>query len=220
MPTHVTSSSNVTGTISFTVSSGTDRFLLACGGTRDVGTFTSITFDGDPMTDYVTVDGVQNGTNRRNSNWRYMVAPAVKTADIVLTISAGNPILSASLFTDVDQSTPLAGVQTDFGTSNSVASVLTVPSTSGNLIVNSWMGEAGAPTHGAGQTQRTGVASGQRSVYVTTKAAADTSTDMSELNNGGGVVEWVHIAAEIAAPSGGGSFIPAFAAKANVLIGV
>lgn len=210
MPAHVTSSSTVTNTISFTVSAGTDRFLLACAGIRGQDdTFTSITFDGDALTDYVTVDGTENGTNRRHTNWRYLVAPEVKTADVVLTISGGNPILSASYFTDVDQAAPLDGVQTEHGISNSVASVLSVPSASGNLIVNSWMGEAGTPTHGAGQTQRTGIASGQRSVYVTTKAAADTSTDVSELNNGGGAVEWVHIAAQMKVPAAGGETVTA-----------
>lgn len=110
-------------TLSVTVASGTDRFLLAQIGMRGSATLTDLTFNGvSIVANSVGTVLAGLGNTGRRVYLVGLVAPTVGTFDLIATPSASAQILlAASTFTGVDQTTPTGPADTEAGTGSSTA---------------------------------------------------------------------------------------------------
>lgn len=131
------------------VSSGINRLLKVEVETESANAITGITYDGVALTHAVTAT---NGT-LRNEQW-YLIAPAVGTYDIVVTMSAPSYLTcGAETYVSVNQSSPIGVTQTATGSSLSPSLVLTTGTT--NSIVSDSLATGTLPivyTVGPGQT--------------------------------------------------------------------
>jgi hypothetical protein len=139
-PVVVTTSSATTGnvqagTLTWShVSSGLNRLLLVQVSTEEAATITGITFDGNALTQEVSVTDV--GNNLRSEEWS-LVAPPVGTYNIVVTMSAPAYITAgAESFVSVDQATPVGVTNTNAANSNTPGLILTTGNNN-SLVVDS-----------------------------------------------------------------------------------
>ena len=143
-------------TWSHTVGSGSNRFLVVGVSIRNAGnTVSGITYGGAAL----TFIGAQNNHDDavRTEMW-YRTAPAVGTANVVITLTGGAKMVGGAVtFFGVSQSAPLgtfvANNSTNTGTTD--PSVV-VTSAAGEMIVSalSTQGSAGTVTPLAGQAER------------------------------------------------------------------
>ena len=144
-------------TFSHTVPVMTDGILIvnATWNNRQLQTVASVTFDGDPLT---FIGQVTEDDDTRVEQWR-LLAPAAKTADVVITLTAtlatDEGICSAAMnFSGVDQTTPIGNIATASSSGSGTASV-NINSSVGELVLDGCGTEVdGGPlVVGPGQTQ-------------------------------------------------------------------
>lgn len=137
-------------TTSFTQAAGSNLVLVVKVGTEGGGpTHDSVTFDGVGMTKEVDL----SAQGRRVSIWT-LAAPNVTTANIVVTMSAAADVgMIATSWSDVDQATPASNSASN--SANSTNSTVTVPSVSGEVVLDAVNHDSSGmnPTVGAGQTE-------------------------------------------------------------------
>lgn len=193
-------------TLSFTVPSGDDRLLLVSSAQRaaitafSTGTFDGTSFLGNQVA--VIENTAASGNNQRHSKLWRVVAPPVKTADVVLNNSQEHAFCVVT-FTGVDQTTPLGTAATAQATGSS--SSVSPASDSGDLVYDHGSGNGADQAAGTGQNQEArGHASSNRTVAIcSTKAGAATSTTMSWTGLSGTGVGNSQIGVAIK-PAGGG----------------
>jgi uncharacterized repeat protein (TIGR01451 family) len=152
-----TSSTNANSnivTMQHTTGPGLDRILVV-----GVSVFSAnkpvagITYGGVPLAFLGAIDGGSGSNNRRAELW-YLVAPAVGTAPIVITMGGGSKVVvGAATYFGVDTLAPLSGFYSAEG-GGTTASV-SVPSGAGEVVVDciATKGAAISITPGAGQTE-------------------------------------------------------------------
>ncbi|MEZ5425132.1 MAG: carboxypeptidase-like regulatory domain-containing protein [Pyrinomonadaceae bacterium] len=156
-----TSQTTLTNTLNFTVPAGNNRVLLVIASDADSTDISSVSFGGTPMTqqaerqDGFAVDSIWTlplGTGASGTNANIVV---VSTG----TTPAVSTFIGAIAFTDVDQTTPVDGVQmANMITTENVGSTLNVTSEPGDLVFDIFDSFDDNPavesqTPGAGQTQ-------------------------------------------------------------------
>ena len=187
--TNSTTGSTTYTLASYAVPSGTDRVLVVVAHLQrsSDSTYTaSCTFNGGAMTEAVTQ--YQGGSSRgfRTYIW-YLIAPAVVTANIVVTSSAAlqGAIVSAVTLTDAHQSNVLGAIDGDVTTPiNSLGLTGTV---SGSMII------AAVTSHSGASPSWTWA----------------TATEDYDLNNGNDSAEVAGSVAHYSVPSGGNVTITA-----------
>jgi uncharacterized repeat protein (TIGR01451 family) len=141
-------------TIQHTTGPGLDRILVV-----GVSSFSAnkpvqgVTYGGVPLTFFGAQDGGGGSNNRRAELW-YLIAPAVGTAPIVVTVSGGSKVVvGAATYFGVDPLAPMSGFYSAQG-SGTTASV-SVASGAGELVVDciATKGAALSITPGASQTE-------------------------------------------------------------------
>lgn len=146
--TQASSASTTLLTYRHTVPSyGQDKLLLVSIALESNVTVTSVTFNGDGLTQANTT-----GTAPKAQLW-YRVAPDDGEHDIVITLASASPVASgATSFLYVDQSTPLGTVATDSG--NGTSSSVTVVGATGRLNIGMLAKDGGsADGPAAGETE-------------------------------------------------------------------
>jgi hypothetical protein len=140
---------------------GTNRILVVGVSIRNnagqVVNANGVTYAGTPLT---LVDSQNNGTSVRVELWQG-VAPAVGTANIVVTLSASARFVGGAVsFTGVDQTTPVD--VSSFASGSSTAPSVSVTTVSNNAWVVDVLATRLNPTAlvGAGQTSRWNASTG------------------------------------------------------------
>ncbi len=141
-------------TFSHTVNSGSNRILIVEVGIRQGGaneTVASITYGGQAL----TLAGTAELNTQADAEIWYLLAPAVGTANVVVTLNGGHPFVAgATDYFGVDQSTPLGTLAAATG-SNSTPSV-NVSSAPGQLVVDMVVAQGDSNSiavSGSGQVQ-------------------------------------------------------------------
>ncbi len=117
----------------FTVASQSDRVLIATYGSNDVGLASSITFNGDSLTNIAGADVTTGGSAA--SGIYYRIAPDIATGDVELTLfnTPRGGVCALSLF-GADQSSPIT--DSDETTGNTETSgTLTLTTVAGDYVV-------------------------------------------------------------------------------------
>lgn len=147
-----TANTSATPTWSHTVPSGLNRLLVVQVGLRAFRTVTSVTYNGVALTKLGAVQ-YSAGNFARAEIW-YLVAPAVGTANVVVTISGAEVVEAAALnFVNVNQTTPMSTMGSNTGLGGSSAAV-NITSQEGDLVLDMLVKEGGTLTPGTGQTSR------------------------------------------------------------------
>jgi hypothetical protein len=138
--------------------SGSDRFLVVGVSIRNQQSeaASSVTYAGTPLT---LVGARSNETSTRVEIWQ-LVAPAVGTDDVVVTLSASAKIVGGAIsLTGVDQTTPIATSGFAAGSSTNPSMTFTAVATSAWVIdalaYRSTGNSTPTATAGGGQVQRT-----------------------------------------------------------------
>ena len=139
--TRITADGN-TGTLNnFEVFSGNDRLLVVRAGTirTSESDYTlSCTYGGVAMTEAVTVTASVGGSSRRyRQSIFYLIAPAVGTANVVITASStihGYLIDAVALY-NVHQTTPIGAVDTDTGSSTDTNTLVLTSCLAGSRVL-------------------------------------------------------------------------------------
>ncbi len=188
----------------FTVPAGTDRALVVLAGNSASNDILTVSFNGQPLTEIVE----QTDTTAVDSIWvRAMGSSASSTTgNIVVTrqdgAGTGKQFISAHVFEEVDQATPMGQEKSDLASGSNVGSSLTVTSIPGDIVIDLFdtaktTSPAPSATEGAGQTlihtQAGTVQTGTSRYSVSTKSGA-TSVPMSWTSTGQGML---HVAANI-----------------------
>ncbi len=180
---HDISSSGVTTantiTIKHTNSLGNNRLMLVSVATEQTRTITSITYAGQTLTSIGSASDT-GGQKPRIELFR-LIAPPTGSNNLIVNLSAaGNTIVGATTFINVDQTTPLGAVITG-------ANSLSVASGSANELVFAAIttDTPATLTPGAGQTTRWDSTQGSRSAG-STKTGVSPSVTMSWTISGGG----------------------------------
>jgi hypothetical protein len=126
-----------------TVPPGVDRFLIVSAGIGsermdpNVAMVTGVTYAGVPLKRIDAATGTTCGANVTRSEQWQLVAPAMGTNDVVITLSEPGLTLhgGALAFTGSNQTIPVRASMTGRG-ANTAASVV-VPSAIGDLVVSS-----------------------------------------------------------------------------------
>lgn len=143
-------------TVSFqhTTGAGLDRVLVVgvsiFSATKVVS---GITYGGAPLTFLGALDGGAGANARRVELW-HLVSPTVGASPVVVTMSGGAKlVVGAATYFGVDPLGPVSGFFSAEG--NGATAILTVPSQTGELVVDciSTKGAAVSITPGAGQTE-------------------------------------------------------------------
>ena len=137
-------------TIPITVPAGSDRLLfLTVRCNTDANYPTGVTFDGTAMTQ----GWAYNETAGQATCW-YLVAPAVKTGDIVITWAGSKDLILAyaESLTGVDQSSPL-GTPATSGNDDTDTQTVEIPSAVNDLCFGVLIGTTGPWTPDVDQTE-------------------------------------------------------------------
>ena len=141
-------------TLPHTTGSGLDRILVVgvsiFSANKPVN---SITYGGVPLTFLGAIDGGSGSNNRRVELW-YLVAPAVGTAPVVVTMGGGSKmVVGAQTWFGVDPLAPVSGFASSEG-SGTTASIA-VPSGASEFVIDCicTKGAAQSIAAGAGQTE-------------------------------------------------------------------
>ena len=139
-------------TVSHTIASGSDRALITAVECQTGDNITGVTFNGTSMTQYVKV----NSTVASFWNYLYVLAaPAVATANIVISASGSRTIIGLSAnYTDVNQTTPLNVSNSNIATSSSFTVSLTTTTDNSWLIGTARNNAAGTQSAGSSTTYR------------------------------------------------------------------
>jgi len=203
-------------TISMTVT-GTDPCLVVGVSTKGASiTHNTVAFNGSES--FTKIQDNING-NARSSIW-VLENPTATTANVVITLSGSSRyVTAASLFTDVDDTTPVRTSNSANGTNNNPSTSLTA--VSGDLIIdNLCQVSAGPDTATASHTQRynlaqTGGGTDTRGAGQTLSATGGSDTmdwSMGDADN------WAIGAVALRAPFAGPTFQAAWASNSNGLI--
>ncbi len=150
-------------TFSHTVPSMSNGILIVnvTWNNRELQTVDTVEFDGDPLT---FIGQVTEDDDTRVEQWR-LLAPAAKTANVVVTLTAAlasdEGICCAAMnFSGVDQTTPIGNIATNSNSGSGTATV-DISSSVGELVLDgAGTEDAGGPlVVGAGQTQLYNLAS-------------------------------------------------------------
>lgn len=139
-------------TVSHTIASGSNRVLITGVECQTGDNITGVTYDGVSMTQYVKV----NTTVASFYNYfYYLVAPSIKTANIVISASGTRTIIGLSAnYTGVDQGTPLEASNSNIATSSSFTVSVTTVTDNAWLIGTARNNSAGTQSAGANTTYR------------------------------------------------------------------
>lgn len=147
-----TANTSATPTWSHTVPAGANRLLVVQVGLRALQTVTGVTYGGVALTKFGAVQ-YSAGNFARAEIW-YLVAPAVGTANVVVTISGAEVVEAAALnFINVNQTTPMDGFDATSGLGGSSAAV-NPDSVEGDMVIDVLVKEGGTLSPGTGQTSR------------------------------------------------------------------
>lgn len=147
-----TANPSATPTWSHTVPSGANRLLVVQVGLRAFQSVSGVTYGGVALTKLGAVQYAA-GNYARAEIW-YLVAPAVGSANVVVSISGAEVVEAAALnFVNVNQVTPLGTMASASGLGGSSASV-DVASVDGDLVIDMLVKEGGTLSPGTGQTSR------------------------------------------------------------------
>lgn len=153
-----------------TVGAGSNKILVVTYAESRSMTITSITYDGNALTEAVSVD---NGAGRSGHIY-YKVNPGSGAANIVITTDTSFTVKHAGAvsLTGVDQSSPIGATDTVTGTAQNKSNTFTTDNAN-SYIIESLAAATGVHTPTAGQTFISGDTSGQNRVnaYDTTAAA-------------------------------------------------
>tara|TARA_R110000772_G_C13310276_1_gene440144 strand:- start:4658 stop:5335 length:678 start_codon:yes stop_codon:yes gene_type:complete len=142
-----------TTTIASFVVSGTDPVLVVKVATKGSGiTVSSVVFNTTETFDAVGTD--INGDAR--ASMYVLPNPTATTADVVITLSgAARHVSACSLYTGVDDATPIRAAATTTANGTDAAPTVNVTSISGEMVVDSMAQvSAGPDTATAGNTER------------------------------------------------------------------
>jgi hypothetical protein len=135
-----------------TIAAGSERLLVVRVANIDASvTVTNVTYGGVVLTALHSAASGAGPSHVRASVW-YLVAPAVSTANVVVTLSASTRVQGYSTdLTGVSQTTPFGTVATATGTNNAVS--VTAAGASGDLMFDTAAAQGGAGTATAGASQ-------------------------------------------------------------------
>lgn len=209
--TNFSSSNRSSATFSHTVPAGTNRLLIVVihhEGTRVVN---SVTFGGSALTRAIQVDS--GNTSRAQVQVWYLVAPAVSTANVIVTYSANQDWdgITVLNYTGVHQESPIGNTagQT-IGTASTAASQSLTTKNYDSIILAAITGPGGntSPmTPGTGMTERsdfttgTGAAGSDGGCWTGDRAAGNSNTAYTSSATVGASVRWTIAAVEIVPPS-------------------
>jgi len=173
-----TTGANVTSTThAHTIAAGDNRLLVVLVSKRAYNDITSVTFGGAALTRFDSQYYAVN--NYPEYEIWYKVAPAVSTANVVVTLPSGDYVtVTAINFTNADQIMPFWGYTNAIGTGTTPS--LSMLALTPTLIVDILSIEKGGSgvtlTATAGQTQRSNITSDNSwSGAVSTKPGAGTT---------------------------------------------
>ncbi len=202
-------------TWSHTVASGSNGMLIVnVAVNSDVGV-SSVSYGGTALTRLGTVTN-PGGSLVTSEIW-YLAAPAVGTANVVVTLAGSDTLAAgATNFYGVDQTTPFGTFVSATGSGG--APTVNVTSAAGEVVVDAAVFRArNTATVGAGQTQLwvqgTGTSGSDTAGAGSTEAGAATVT-MSWTSSGSGTGEWATgaVALRPAPMTGGITVTPAVGA--------
>ncbi|MDA3875338.1 MAG: cadherin domain-containing protein [Kiritimatiellae bacterium] len=188
----------------FTVPAGTDRALVVLAGNSASNDILTVSFNGQLLTEIVE----RTDTTAVDSIWvRAMGSSASSTTgNIVVTrqdgTGTGKQFISAHVYEEVDQATPMGQEQGAQATGSNVGSTLNITSIPGDIVIDLFdtaktTTPAPTATEGAGQTvvhtQAGTVQTGSSRYSVSTEPGAS-SVPMSWTSTGVGML---HVAANI-----------------------
>lgn len=197
-------------TFSYTVGSGSNRFLIVGFSIREAnaGTTTSVTYNGVSLTLYKRV---ATNTGAQAEVW-YLVAPPSGANNVVITRTAFDQIAPAALdFENVDQGTPLdAVVFNSVDTYTADNSSVVLPSAVGDMTFSLVaFGDDEVQTVSTNQTNRVnghgydqGTQDGASILGIDTAAGSASNTHTWTLSVGD--LKSAHIGGNINAVAGGG----------------
>lgn len=131
-----------TVTLSHTIASGANRYLLVGVSISNTASVSSVTYGGVGLTRIGTQ--ATTGSNERVEMWQ-RIAPAVGTANVVVTLTANcDVIVGAISFINVNQTTPHRGFVSNSGAGTNAT--LTVPTFDRDMVVDTVVAAGGAGT--------------------------------------------------------------------------
>ncbi len=167
-------------TWSHTIAAGSNRLLIVRVANINAGvSVSSVSYGGVALTELQTATSGGGPSNVRSSVW-YRLAPAVGTANVVVSLSGSTRVQGYSTdLTGVSQTTPFGTVATATGTNN--APTVTATGAAGDLMFDTAaaQGGAGSATAGGGQAPISGSTGGTASDVLgmgSTKAGAASVT--------------------------------------------
>lgn len=189
-------------TLSHTVAAGSNRLLIANVLVRNDTAVNSVTYGGVAMT---RGPELEHPTDTLRAVQFYLIAPAVGTANIVVSLAASTAHrVRAQAFDGVDQSTPLHANNTASGTSTVVTCDVTT-SVADCVVVDGWIHEsADAGNIGAGQTTINNSAEASWGSGASTEDAASAAT-VTMSWSGFNSDTWVQVVGAYVAAGGGGT---------------
>lgn len=190
-------------TVSHTVAAGSNRCLFACIQ-RAAGTpaaVTSVTYGGTGLTQVGDFTGAGGANVVRVSIYR-LTAPAVGTADLVMTLAANNDEIAMGgiCFDGVDQTSPTDAAVTN-SAATSTAPTVDVTSAVDDMVIDC-LAVNDNDGHTATGTQHYNLTVGGSSVFASQRKDGAASVTM---NWGGAFFPWAIIAVNINAASAASS---------------
>lgn len=138
-----------------TVSAGDNRGLIVCVMTRDAtmgNLISGVTYDGTALT---LAKAATNAARSYNAAIYYLIAPSVKTANVVVSFSETVEVSNCTILSifGMKQSSPVSGTDSYNTTSVTSSSLAITPAADGSIVVDSLYTSDNNLTMGAGQTQ-------------------------------------------------------------------
>lgn len=180
-------------TVSFTVSSNTNRILIVSVTSKDKN-ITSVKYGGTNLTQVALLS-----QNSMRSGLYYLIAPTAGTANVVVAVASSSSVsASISEYRNVDQTTPFSNTASAKGKSNSPS--LTMTSNTDEFILASISTIQENPTPGSGMTEISESASGNSYNNFSRKNGASSVT-LNYSFVSGGEDDWAIVAGSIKAAS-------------------
>ena len=179
-----TSSTTSSGPCTFShTATGTDRVAIAGAAWRGTGSVSSATYGGTGMT--LVGTATDSGNNTKMALYSFVAPPTSSTTvTFTMTGTLQGPRCGVITFTGVDQTTPTASFASANASSGNPS--VNVTSATNEVVVDVVAVDRGAPTVGAGQTQRwNGDNSGNGDVWGASSHEAGAATVTMSWTNGG-----------------------------------
>jgi len=192
-------------TLTWSHTAGGDGLFVggACCAPKD---FTSITFNGDALTE--KWDAASDEGYAQSAGY-IMVAPDAGEHNVVITVASAPELIwgGAVGLTGLDQITPTRTAYTNNTAGDTPVTVTVVDSVDGDLVIDTTIINKSALTAGAGQTSQVeddAIGGGATSVGISTEPAVGANTVMSWTFAAGVTHRFIGAMALIAAAVGGG----------------